>query len=264
MVCSINSKYNKSCMKMDTLKKLAKQINKDNRFNDIELSKYNSKNKDKLIKKIKKELSCNSKLDFCVLKKEDDFYDILKNDFKPKGPIDNEEWLSSLDIIKVMDHYEKKYNDFEFLGPFPIDFHFLYKDFMNLNLKKLITTHKKLGIIFNTDDSNGPGEHWISLYLDLKDKTICFFDSVGEKPPKEIKKLLNQLKSSCKKGYNIKMNVIINEKQFQYDNSSCGIWSLWHIISRLNGKSCNYLYNKDSKTCNDNLMYKKRKEYFRK
>lgn len=263
MNCSINSKYNKTCMKMDTLKKIAKHINKDNRFNDIELSKYSSKNKDKLIKKIKKELSCNSKLDFCVLKKEDEFYDILKNDFKPKGPIDNEEWLSSLDIIKVMDHYEKKHKDFEFLGPFPIDFHFLYKDFMNLNLKKMIKDNKKLGMVFNTDDSSGPGEHWISLFLDLKDRTICFFDSVGEEPPKEIKKLLGQLKSSCKKDYNVIMKVIINNQQFQKDNSSCGVWSLWHIISRLNGKSCNYIYN-NNKKYSDKLMYKKRKEYFRK
>lgn len=246
---------------MDTLKKLVKHINKDNRFGDIKLEKYNGKNKDKLVKKVKKILSCDSELDFCVLKKEDEFYEILKNDFKPKGPIDNKEWLSSLDIVKVMNHYENKHSDFEFLGPFPIDFHFLYKDFMNLNIKKLLRDKKKLGIVFNTDVSSGPGEHWISLYLDLKDKTICFFDSVGEEPPKEIKKLLQQLKNECKKKYNTKMIVIINNKQFQFDNSSCGIWSLWHIISRLNNKSCDYIYKSSAK---DKLMYKKRKEYFRK
>ena len=263
MNCSINSSYNKTCMKMDTLKKLVKHINKDKRFNNIEITKYNSKNKEKLIKKIKKELSCSTNLDFCVLKKEDEFYDILKKDFKPKGPIKNEEWLSTLDIMKVMEQYEEKYKDFEFLGPFPIDFHFLYKDFMNINIKKLIKNHKKLGIIFNTDDSNGSGEHWISLFLDLKDKTICFFDSSSDKPPKEIKKLITQLKRSCKKEYKTDMKIIINEKQFQYDNSSCGIYSLFFIISRLEGKSCNYLFDKNSKIC-DKLMYKKRKEYFRK
>lgn len=260
--CSVNSKYNKTCMKMDTLKKLAKHINIDKKYKNINLDKYNSKNKDKLLKKIKKELSCNSKIDFCVLTKEDEFYDILKEDFKPKGPLDNDEWLSSLDIIKVMEHYEKKYKHFEFLGPFPIDFHFLYKDFMNVNIKKLVNNKKKLGIVFNTDVSSGPGEHWISLFLDLNDRSICFFDSVGEEPPKEIKKLLKELKKSCKDNYNIKMNIIINNKQFQFDNSSCGIWSLWHIITRLKGKSCNYIYNKN-KAC-DKLMYKKRKEYFRK
>lgn len=260
--CSINNKYNKTCMKMNTLKKIAKRINKDKELKDIDMKKYTSGNKDKLLKKIKKELSCNSNIDFCILKKEDEFYDILKQDFKPRGPVNNTEWLSSLDIIKVMDHYEKKYNDFEFLGPFPIDFEFLYKDFMELNIKKLIKNKKKLGLIFNTDVSSGPGEHWISIYLDIKDKTICFFDSVGEEPPKEIKKLLNNLKKSCKSNYDIKMNIIINNKQFQFDNSSCGVWSLWHIISRLNGKSCDYIYNKGSIT--DKLMYKKRKEYFRK
>ena len=26
----------------------------------------------------------------------------------------------------------------------------------------------KIGIIFNTDYSSGPGEHWVSFYVDLK------------------------------------------------------------------------------------------------
>ena len=31
-------------------------------------------------------------------------------------------WLNSLDIENVMNQYEKKHNDFEFIGPSPIDF----------------------------------------------------------------------------------------------------------------------------------------------
>ena len=99
---------------------------------------------------------------------------MIKDDFKPKGPIDKDEWLSSLDLINVMEHYEKKYEDFEFIGPYPIDFKYIYEEFFNLNLKKLMKNKKKLGIVFNTDTSNGPGEHWISLFLDLDSNTICF------------------------------------------------------------------------------------------
>ena len=251
-------------MKIDTLKKIAKSINKDERFGGIDINKYNKKNKSKLVKEIRKELNCKNKLDFCVLKKEDEFYQILSDDFKPKGPIDDEEWLSSLDLINVMEHYENKYKDFEFIGPFPIDFHFLYKDFMDINLKKLINGHKKLGIIFNTDVSTGPGEHWITLFLDLSNKTICYFDSVGMKPPKEIKKLIKQLIESAKEKYNVKLKKIINCKQYQYGNSACGVFSLWFIISRLNGETCNNLFNKSLKVINDKNINGLRKKYFRK
>lgn len=262
--CSINTKYtNNSCMKMNTLKKLAKKMNKDKRFGQINIEKYGKNNKNKLLKDIKISLGCNSKLDFCVLKKEDEFYDVLYEDFKPKGPVEESEWLSSLDLINIMDHYEKKYTDFEFLGPFPIDFHFLYKDFMNLNLKKLIKGHKKLGIIFNTDISSGPGEHWISLFLDLNNKTICFFDSVGDKPPKEITKLIKELIYSAKKEYNIKLKKIINCTQYQYGNSACGVFSLWFIISRLKGETCNNLFNKSLKVINDKSINNLRNKYFR-
>ena len=41
-----------------------------------------------------------------------------------------------------------------------------------------------------------PGSHWVSMYVDLlpnnnrENPTIYFFDSVGDKPPKEIKRLI--------------------------------------------------------------------------
>ena len=44
---------------------------------------------------------------------------------------------------------------------------------------------EKIGIIFNTDYSTGPGEHWVSFYVDLigrnrkKKPGIYFFDSVA-------------------------------------------------------------------------------------
>lgn len=263
-VCSINSKKSKTCMNMKSLKKIANRLNKDKRFDhykDIDIQKYNKKNKEKLVHEIKKKITCDSKLDFCILKKNKIFLKMIKDDFKPKGPIDKDEWLSSLDLINVMEHYEKKYEDFEFIGPYPIDFKYIYEEFFNLNLKKLMKNKKRLGIVFNTDTSNGPGEHWISLFLDLDSNTICFFDSGGDNPPKEVMNLIKEFKKECKK-MNEKMSVIINKKQFQFDNSSCGVWSLFHIISRLKGQSCDFIYK--NKKSNDKLMYKKRKEYFRK
>lgn len=263
-ICTIDNKNNKySCFNMISLKKIAGKLNKDTRYKNykkIDVKKYNKNNKKKLVNEIQRKLNCNNHLDFCIIEKEDNFLNEIIKTIKPKGPIDIKEWLSSLDIENVMKKYEKKYKNFNFMGPYPMDFEYIFIELGNLNLKKLTKKHKKIGIVFNTDTSDGPGEHWISLFLDLENKTVCFFDSAGDKPPTPVLRLIKKIKTQAKK-MNINIKIIINEKQFQYDDSSCGIWSLYHIISRLNGKSCDYIYNSN---VSDKLMYKKRKEYFRK
>ena len=51
---------------------------------------------------------------------------ILKEDFSPKAPEEwkknPQEWLTSIEIIEFMKQYEKTYENFEFLGPSPIDY----------------------------------------------------------------------------------------------------------------------------------------------
>ena len=52
---------------------------------------------------------------------------------------------------------------------------------------------KKIGAVFNTDVSTGAGEHWISMFLDLQNRTLCFFDSVGDKPPTAVWRLMKNI-----------------------------------------------------------------------
>ena len=58
--------------------------------------------KPQLIQEFKKHLSC--KLDKCVVKRSKKIKDVLK----PLGP-DEGEWLSNFDIMRVMEEYEKLY-----------------------------------------------------------------------------------------------------------------------------------------------------------
>ena len=260
-ICAPNSKNKYSCFNISSLKKIAKKINNDNRYNNyknININKFGKDNKKKFVKEIQKKLNCNQNLDFCILKKESDFYKEIKQTIKPKGP-QGYEWLSSLDILNVMEQYEKKYKNFDFLGPFPIDFADLYKEMENFNLKRMTKQKKKIGVVFNTDPSWESGEHWISMFLDMENKTLCFFDSVGDKPPKEVWRLMKKIEKQSRV-LKCPIKIIVNKKQFQFDNSSCGIWSLYFIIQRLKGTTCNTVFN--SKV-SDKLMYKKRKQYFR-
>ena len=116
--------------------------------------------------------------------------------FAPSAPsmwIKNpNEWLSSVDIEKVMQQYERKYPNFEFIGPSPIDFdkqhsdnQCVWNELCNFQISNLLTRNKsQIGMIFNTDPHYMDGSHWISLFVDTQKKYIIYFDSTGESVPK--------------------------------------------------------------------------------
>jgi len=179
--------------------------------------------------------------------------EILSESFAPATPkewINNpNEWLSSLDIMKVMKQYERAYKCFEFIGPTPIDFDKILYDgkcvwdeLCNFNLEQQIKNGKtKIGVIFNTDPHNKPGQHWISLFINIKKKMIFFFDSNGTRAPREIMKLVDRIK---KQGLELKppnntIDFIFDSNEgieHQYGNTECGIYSLYFIIHLLEDK----------------------------
>jgi hypothetical protein len=172
---------------------------------------------------------------------------LVKYTFAPESPSSWKknpvEWLSSLDIEKVMSQYEKKYKNFEFIGPSPIDFdkRLLYNECVwdelcNFDLKKLIKRGKrKIGMIFNLDPHYKEGSHWISLFIDLNKKYIFFFDSTGDDAPKEIKKLIKRIVLQAQK-LKIHLDTYINQKQHQRSDTECGMYSLYMIIEMLENK----------------------------
>ena len=144
------------------------------------------------------------------------------------------EWLSSVDIEGVMKQYEKYYKCFEFLGPSPIDFddHKLYgecvwEELCKLNLSNMIKRGKnKIGIILNTDPHYKDGEHWIALFINIKQKYIFYFDSNGNREPKEVLTLIKKLNNQGN-SLGIKFDVLINKLEHQRTNSECGMYCLY-------------------------------------
>lgn len=165
--------------------------------------------------------------------------------FAPNSPKswskNKNEWLSSVDIEKVMKQFEKKYKCFEFIGPSPIDFdaHMLYnecvwEELCHFNLKTLLSKGKnKIGIIFNTDPHYKNGSHWISLFIHVKKGYIFYFDSNGNEVPKEIKVLVDRVLEQAK-ALNIPLAFDQNyPMEHQYSNTECGMYSLYFIIQLL-------------------------------
>jgi hypothetical protein len=193
----------------------------------------------------------------------EDAKDHLENKvFRPDGPQGKFDWLSTIDINKVLYQYEEKYPDFKFLGAVPIDFMELdYLPFQKLNFDELKNNNiNKFGVIFNTDKSTGRGKHWISLFCDLNKSQIYFSDSIGLRPSKEVNQFMKLIeKYLINKNKNIEPDIKYNKTQHQKGNSECGVYSINFILRLLKGKSFDYL---TQKRLNDDQVNKCRIKYF--
>jgi hypothetical protein len=192
---------------------------------------------------------------------DDSAKDYLENKvFRPDGPQGKFDWLSNIDINQVLYQYEEKYPDFKFLGAVPMDFMELdylpfkqmdFDDFKNENITKI-------GVIFNTDKSTGPGKHWISLFCDFSNAQIYFSDSVGIRPPKEVNNFMKLLEKYIQKSNN-NVDIRYNKTQHQKGNSECGVYSINFILRLLKGKTFDYITRK---RLTDDKVNKCRVKYF--
>ena len=194
---------------------------------------------------------CNK--ESCWLKQTREFGKVeqeLTDSFAPESPKEwknnPNEWLTSVDIMNVMQQYEKAYKCFDFIGPSPVDFdkrklygECVWEELCNFNLEEQVKNGKtKIGLIFNTDPHNKPGEHWVSMFVDVKKRQISFFDSVGNKIPKQIMALVKRIQTQ---GRNMtpKLNMKFDQNypvEHQYGNTECGIYSLFFIVHMLEDK----------------------------
>ena len=196
----------------------------------------------------------------------------LLESFAPKAPEEWKknptEWLSSIDIVQVMNQYEKKYKCFEFIGPSPIDYdtHKLYGDCVweelcHFSLENQIKSGKtKIGVIFNLDPHYKGGSHWVSLFINIKKGTIFYFDSAGEPIPQQIKKFVDSVieqGNTTKISFKFDQNYPVDHQQ---NNYSCGVYSLFFIVHMLEDKiTSHYLKTHRLK---DSYVEKFRRIYF--
>jgi len=197
--------------------------------------------------------------------------ELLKNfkPFMPKSWSENpREWLNTIDIRDVMNQYEIKYPEFEFIGPVPMDFdtkvgfgECVVDELCKIDLSKLIKKNKtKIGIIFNLDKHTQSGSHWVAMYCDIKQGEICYWDSYGIKPNSEVVVLMNRLKEQALKLNNpINIKIKINKVRHQYKNSECGMYCIYFITSLLDGKS---FKNVVQTIVDDDTMNEKRNDFY--
>ena len=178
------------------------------------------------------------------------------------------EWLSSVDILNVMKQYEKTYPCFEFMGPSPIDFdkrkmygECVWEELCHFSLEDQIKKKKtKIGVCFNLDPHYKSGSHWVSLFINIKKKTIFYFDSNGDKIPAKINAFVKRVISQGNK-LNINFTFDSNyPKEHQKENTECGVYSLYFLINQLRDNFNPKILKK--KRIDDKTMMKFRKIYF--
>lgn len=232
---------NESCMTTEVLLKIRDEYNKDHSEKIIAT-------KPVLIwHELKTRLECKDERCWVDEIDNGDLRTQIKNQlFAPEYPpewIKNKnEWLTNYDIDSVMKQYELDNKDFKYLGTTPIDYDYIVNKNENtcvednlckFNLKKMLADNKqRFASIFNLDKHNQSGSHWVSLFIDVPNKFIMFFDSANGGVPREIKKFVKNIK---KQGLdeNIEFKFITNHKSHQRGGTECGVYSIHFIVEML-------------------------------
>lgn len=169
----------------------------------------------------------------------------------PEWKSNPDEWLSNYDIEDVIKQYEVSHPEFKMIGPTTIDFDTrlpeeggkcVLEDLCKFDLARFIRAKRtKIGVVFNLDKHDQSGSHWVSLFIDIDNKFIFFFDSADNAIPSEIfsdnnkkqQPLVNRIIEQGKEQgidftfYNNRGN------QHQQSNTECGMYSLFFIITML-------------------------------
>jgi hypothetical protein len=270
-----NNKTEYSCLSAEKIKKLGGMWNKHNPSDRI-MAQTPKEIYDALTLRLQDRCSSEA----CWLKQKDEFGNEIGDDLedtfmpdKPKSWMKNpNEWLSSTEIKKVMELYEKAYPHFDFIGPTPIDFdsHSTYnssecvwEELCKFNLQKMINKGKTdIGIIYNTDPHTKGGQHWISMYIDIPEKTIFFFDSTGDKAQPEIEQFVKRVQEQGKQ-MGIEMKYDTSEGiSHQRGDTECGMYSLYFIVQVLENKLDEEQLKNKSKRITDKEMENQRNVLF--
>jgi hypothetical protein len=255
-------------MTPDTIEKIKNAYNQEHPS-----SKIKSNNADTVFKTLKKKYLCKSGVqDACwisTIGNKNLQREIKKKIFVPEKPAEwkkkPNEWLSNFDILNVLKQYEEAYSFFRFIGPTPIDFDkrlgnvCVTQDLCSFHLN--IQKHSQIGIIFNLDEHDEPGSHWVSMYIDIDDKKIYYFDSASTEIPKEIVVLKDRLIQE-----NPEFTFLSNSTEHQRGNTECGMYSLFFIVQMLMSKNRPSLFqtrfNNERKKITDKTVEEYRDIYF--
>ena len=197
--------------------------------------------------------------------------DFFLHNFAPKQPKEwtkkPNTWLTSVEIEQIMKQYEKKYKNFIFLGPSPIDYdtrklhdECVWEEICKFSLLDYKSKGiSNIGLIFNLDPHYKDGSHWVAMFINIRKKEIYYFDSYGDKIPRKLMKFVKEVKTQAQ-NLGEKCHFKQTTRRHQYLSTECGMYSLYFIIQLLKGKPIEFFNTRIT----DKYMRKLRSIYFNK
>ena len=164
---------------------------------------------------------------------------------RPRAPkewsLNREEWLSSDDIDAVEKNYVDVFADYAYVGTVPMDFDLkdetrkcLVSTLCSLKLPDMVKKGKeRIGIVVNTDPHDGPGQHWVAVFCDVRSELeyprVTYFDSYAKTPEPEIKALMKRWAEQWDATgvHKNPMKLTFNKTRHQYKDSECGMYCLY-------------------------------------
>lgn len=197
-------------------------------------------------------------------------FDLKKNAFAPFMPnswkANPVEWLSSDEITNYMNDLQRANKKFVFIGPSPQDFdaedgnNCVWPELCRFNLAK---SKPKIGIIFNLDNHNQPGSHWVAMFIHKKHKTIFYFDSTGEAIPAGIARFRDKVLKQSNNTYTFHENHPVEHQQ---GDTECGMYVLNFVLDMAQGAgSVNYFnthFKNNRAVISDDSMQHSRSKMF--
>lgn len=192
---------------------------------------------------------------------------------KPRAPkewsVNRYEWLSSDDIDAIEKTYVEVFSDYQYIATVPIDFDLksetqtcLISTLCSMKLKNMYDKGKhRFGIVINTDPHDGPGQHWVAVFCDVRPELeyprVTYFDSYAETPEKQVKTLMKRWKSQWDAtGIHAKgMKMTFNKTRHQYKDSECGMYCLYFHYACLMNLPMNQKMPDDVMNAFRNLLF---------
>ena len=248
-----------TCFSTDQLISIAKYLNKKG----FDINTNGSKKQ--LWRRLHSVLKDECRNEWCwpshpLLKNIED-QQMIRHTFRPKAPKDwvvhaeasknhpgRFVWLSNFDIDAVLAQYQQveSSKDFRFFKSVPIDFEKIQDPLSKVNIFDLLETGiNQFGVVFNLDKHDGPGSHWTSVYCNIRQKCICYFDSYAKIPEIEIQDFIAKICVQALLGFHrniidenksFKITPLYNATRFQWGSSQCGLYSLYMILSMLHSE----------------------------
>jgi hypothetical protein len=167
----------------------------------------------------------------------------LEMHFKVPGHIDERVPLTNYDIDKTLKQWALIDFPYLFTSEFAMA-DFDYGNYYDITKRSIYDLHVKFpkikcyACVLNTDVSDGPGKHWVCLFVDLRNKdewSIEYFDSLGEKPFYSINYWMRKNKDCVERQLNQKIKICLASKNICHQklNTECGMYCLYYIRKRL-------------------------------